>query len=92
MTPEELNDVRELIALVEKFTGPHPDSMMSQLVAHVDQQAARITALEQQNAAKEAALRDIANLLPKRSRLGKDAANFVIEDVGCRARKALGEG
>lgn len=34
-------------------------------------------------------LREIADLLPERSRLGKDAANFVIEDVGRRARYAL---
>ncbi len=39
----------------------------------------------------EKVLREIANLLPEHSRLGKDAANFVIEDVGRRARYALKE-
>lgn len=37
----------------------------------------------------EKRLREIGDLLPERSRLGKDAANFVIEDVGRRARYAL---
>ena len=37
----------------------------------------------------ETMLQQIADLLPERSRLGKDAANFVIEDVGRRARYAL---
>ena len=61
MNDQELNEIRQSVIDYDNYGLDHRQSRsyvkgLRALLTHTDQQAARITALEQQNAVKEAAL------------------------------------